>query len=50
MHTPGRALESIFPGQQDLKHPGTEFPVLFMSLVTFWLEFSKTFKFGEDRD
>lgn len=42
----GNVLKFSFPGQQNLKHPGTEFPVLVVWLVTFWLKFNKTFQFG----
>ena len=43
MRASGSALKLSFPGQQDLKRRGTEFPVLVTSLVTFWLNFNKTF-------
>lgn len=46
MHILGSTQKFSFPGQQDLKHSGTELPVLVMSLVTFCLKFNRTFKFG----
>lgn len=46
VHAPRSALKFSFPSQQDSNHSGPEFPVAVMSLVTFWLKFNKTFKFG----